>query len=178
MRASAVISSAVTTSTNRVERITVTTQLSYLQLIQAFEEELGHWETQIGNKLVAERSDWAVVKKDVELMTGLHGLMILERVDQGRIASLSGQPVDCILYLVGNPEIATEILRTDVRAGMLVPFRVQLFDDGKNGVISYDRPGSSLDTLGNPALNRVGMDLDQKMAAVVTAILARTTGAR
>jgi uncharacterized protein (DUF302 family) len=173
MNASADLSSiAPISSANSVKRVTVTTKLSFPQLVKAFEKELGKWKSSVGDALVSRRANWSEVKAEVAAMAGPHGLMIIYHADQGKIATLSGNTASCSLYLVGNPDIATRILRLDIRAGLLVPFRVQLYDDGKHGVISYDCPGSSLGTLQNPALSSVGVDLDNKITAVIAAIQA------
>ena len=53
---------------------------------------------------------------------------------------------------------------------MLVPFRVELYADTGNAVISYDRPSSSLATLENRALDALGSSLDEKMQSVIGAL--------
>ena len=58
--------------------------------------------------------------------------MIMAQLELGRTVSLTGILRECSLYLVGNPLITSEI--TDIRAGMLVPFRVELYADTGNAV--------------------------------------------
>ena len=98
--------------------------------------------------------------------------MIIERADLGRVASLSGREKRCLLYLVGNPVIADQIISIDLRASFCVPFRVCLYDDGgpDGAVISYDRPSSFLAALGKPELKKFGALLDGKIDDVVAAI--------
>jgi hypothetical protein len=38
--------------------------------------------------------------------------------------------------------------------------------------VSFDRPGSSLALLGNPAIDEIGRQLDAKIDAVVSAVCA------
>ena len=38
-----------------------------------------------------------------------------------------GTPRLCVVYLVGNPIIAMDIFDVDIRAGTLVPFRVEVY---------------------------------------------------
>ena len=158
------------TTTDSVERVTVETNLSYRDLIGAFEHELGRWNKPVGDRLVATRAPWSEVQAEVAKMSGPHGLMVLLQADQGDVASLAGRALHCRLYLVGNPVIATGIINKDIRAGMLVPFRVQIYEEGGRGVLSYDLPSSFLGSLKNPALDDVGIDLDRKIAAVVQAL--------
>ncbi len=72
------------------------------------------------------------------------GLMVLAKIDQGRITSLSGKSKMCSLYMVGNPVIANRIIEIDLRGSFYVPFRVAVHDDGgqHGGMIEYDRPSS------------------------------------
>ena len=49
-------------------------------------------------------------------MASPHNLLIVDRVDQARLRSLSGREKRCSLYLVGNPVIANQILGVDRRA--------------------------------------------------------------
>jgi hypothetical protein len=107
-------------------------------------------------------------------MAGPSGLMLFSKIDQGAIASLSGAPVRCRLYLVGNPAIATRIVRIDVRGSLYVPFRVDLFesDEQSGAILSFDRPSSFLGALGRPELNAIGRQLDEKMDGVVQNILS------
>jgi uncharacterized protein (DUF302 family) len=157
-------------STSSIERITVSTGLAYKALIVAFEGQLGRWQQEIGDQLVRESAPWPAVQAAIEKMQGPHGLMLFFHVDQGELASLGGHAMRARLYLVGNPVTATGILKADVRAAMLVPFRVEVYEDGAAGFLSYDRPSSSLGSLGAAGLNDVGRELDGKMAAVAKAV--------
>jgi uncharacterized protein (DUF302 family) len=157
-------------STSPITRVTVRTGLPYVELMAAFEKELGRWDVGIGAGLVAEKAAWDKTRDTINRMAGHQGLMIFTKINQGEIASLSGKPRSCVIYLVGNPIIATDILNIDIRAGMLVPFRVELYDDGEGGVLSYDLPSSFLASLGKPELAEIGMSLDQKIGSVGQAL--------
>lgn len=166
------IAASIGASTAAVERVDISTGLTYDVLVRAFERELGHWDPAAGNLLVERQASWSDVERDVERMAGPHGLMIFFRVNQGAVTSLSGKVKRCSLYLVGNPVIANQILSIDLRASFYVPFRVCLYGAGDPGgaVISYDRPSSFLGQLGRPELKEIGALLDQKIDGVVDAL--------
>jgi uncharacterized protein (DUF302 family) len=145
--------------------ITVQTGLSYAVLVAAFEREVGHWDADAGARLVAENADWEKTRDTIGRMAGHQGLMIVAKLNQGEIASLSRTPRLCLVYLVGNPIIATDIFKVDIRAGMLVPFRVEVYDDGKGGALSYDLPSSFLASLEQPELVEIGKSLDQNIGS-------------
>jgi uncharacterized protein (DUF302 family) len=159
-----------TSSTNSIIRVFVRTNKAYDAVIAAFEREVGHWDAEVAARLVAENADWEEVREAVGRMAGHQGLMIIAKVNQGEIASLSGTPRQCAVYLVGNPVIATDILKIDIRAGMLVPFRVEIFEEGGGCALSYDLPSSFLASLGKPGLGEIGNSLDQKIESVARAI--------
>jgi uncharacterized protein (DUF302 family) len=98
------------------------------------------------------------------------GLMVLAKIDQGRITSLSGKSKSCSLYLVGNPVIANRIIEIDLRGSFYVPFRIAVYDDGGpgGGIISYDRPSSFLAALDRPELSAIGKSLDEKLDRVIS----------
>jgi hypothetical protein len=71
--------------------------------------------------------------------------------------------------------IADKIIAIDIRASFYVPFRVAIFDSGKDGaVISYDRPSSFLAALGRPEVKEFGNLLDQKIEGLIGALRKKT----
>lgn len=160
------------TTSALIERTTISTGLIYEALVEAFERELGCWETTTADLLLARESPWNEVKDEVTRMAGPRGIMVMQRLDQGAVTSLSGVVKRCSLYLVGNPVIANQILDIDPRGGLYVPFRVCLFDEGGTSGASllYDRPSSFLAALGHPELAEIGVQLDGKIDGVAQAL--------
>ena len=152
-----------------IEHTRIVTKHSYEALVEAFEHELAHLDSKLTEDLVGRKASWVEVKRAIELIGGRHGLMIIFRADQGKIASLSGREKRCSLYLVGNPVIANDIIDIDPHAAFYVPFRVCLYEDSADrGVITYDRPSSFLAALGHRELKPFGEMLDQKIDAVAS----------
>jgi uncharacterized protein (DUF302 family) len=157
---------------NPVERISVETGFSFGELVAAFEKQLGRYDRTTGAELVRKQASWEVVSMTIEAMAGPHGLMIMSHLELGRTVSLKGILRQCSLYLVGNPLIASET--ADIRAGMLVPFRVEIYADESGAVLSYDRPSSSLASLRNKTLDALGLSLDGKMERLIAALALST----
>lgn len=155
-----------------VQHTSVATGLSYDDLVGGFERELGRWDLAAADRLLKSKASWSEVEREVGRMAGPRGLMILTRINQGEIISLSGALKRCSLYLVGNPVIANKIISIDIRGSFYVPFRVCLYDHGtaSSAVISYDRPSSFLAGLERPELKEIGVMLDQKIDGVVSAL--------
>lgn len=155
-----------------IEHTDVATGLSYAELVEAFEAELGRWNAATAQNLVQRKAPWSEVEAEASRAGGARGLMIIETINQGVVTSLSGRPKNCRLYLVGNPTIASRIFDIDPGGAFYVPFRVSLYDDGGPGGarISYDRPSSFLAALGHPELVTIGAQLDEKIDGVTLAL--------
>jgi uncharacterized protein (DUF302 family) len=153
----------------RVERSSINTGLAYDAAILAFERSIGRLDIAATQALVARKASWGEVEAAMAAMAGPSGLMLFTQFDQGSVASLAGRPIRCRLYVIGNPAIATQIIRIDVRASFYVPFRVAIFehDEPPGAVISFDRPSSFLSVLGRTELAEIGRQLDAKIDAVV-----------
>jgi uncharacterized protein (DUF302 family) len=158
-----------------IQHTYVATGLSYDALVSAFERELGHLDPRVTQRLVERKAAWSEVEREIGVIGGAHGLMIIARLDQGKVTSLSGREKRCSLYLVGNPVIANQIISIDLRGSFYVPFRVALYDagDSEGAVICYDRPSSFLATLGRPELAAIAASLDRKIDAVAAAVRNR-----
>jgi hypothetical protein len=101
-----------TSSHSSVTHISVSTGLGYQQLIEAFERSVGHWDPATGASLRRERASWPKVEATVAKAGEPIGVMVMAKIDQGRLTSLSGKTKHCRLYLVGNPVIADQIIDT------------------------------------------------------------------
>jgi uncharacterized protein (DUF302 family) len=159
--------------TNRsISHVDVATGLAYDQLIPAFEASLGKWDAVAGASLWEKKANWPEVETAVAKMTEPFGLMVMVKLDQGRITSLSGREKKCSLYIVGNPVIANQILDIDPRGSFYVPFRIAVHDDGgpNGGVVSYDRPSSFLAALDRRELDAIGKLLDEKLDRVISSL--------
>ena len=152
--------------------VSVATGLPYHRLIEAFERSLGKWDPAAGEPLWNEKASWPDVEAAIEKMAEPFGLMVMVKIDQGRITSLSGRTKMCSLYLVGNPVIANQIIDIDLRGSFYVPFRVAVYDDGSpnGGIISFDRPSSFLAALNRPELDQIGKSLDEKLDRVISSL--------
>lgn len=159
-------------SNTSIDHVTVRTGLTFDRLVSAFEAQLGRLDPDLVTSLVKAQAPWSEVKAAIERVAGPHGLMIIATANQGAVTSLSGKPKRCVLYIVGNPLIASDIIDIDRAASFYVPFRIAVYesaDDG-TGVIAYDRPSSFLAALGRDELKPFGALLDGKVDALLAAV--------
>src|ERR1700722_4985941 len=93
-----------------IAHVNVATGLPYDRLIEVFESSLERWDPIAGEPLWKQRASWPEVETAIAKMAEPFGLMVLAKIDQGRITSLSGKSKMCSLYMVGNPVIANQII--------------------------------------------------------------------
>ena len=99
-----------------------------------------------------------------------HGFLIYWSLDM-RLMALAGDPGSCVTYLMGNHTIAERMYRHDQAAMLYVPLRVVICArvDGPTRFL-IDQPSTALSSLGIREITEVGRELDQKLAALLTAL--------
>jgi hypothetical protein len=74
-----------------ISHVNVATGLPYDRLIPAFEASLGKWDPVAGAPLWEKKASWPEVETAIAKMAEPFGLMVMVKIDQGRITSLSGK---------------------------------------------------------------------------------------
>ncbi|MEL6798835.1 MAG: DUF302 domain-containing protein [Pseudomonadota bacterium] len=84
-------------------------------------------------------------------------------------ASVEMELEDAELMIFGNPQLGTPALQQDIRAGLVLPLRVLIHDDGGQTVMTYESVDAMFD----------GLDIapDAPFRAAMTGALERLTGA-
>lgn len=98
------------------------------------------------------------------------GAKVFARVPHSKGAmSVDMELQDAELVIFGNPKLGTPALQADIRAGLVLPLRVLVHDDGGQTVLTYESVDAMFDGLDIPA--------DAKFRAMMTGALANLTGA-
>ena len=159
---------------NRPENAIAVRHVS-ISLDKMFEETCARFESRMGNldypafneRLERGMSEGAArdYMKDIE---GPLGLMIFAVIDHGRLAGLAGKASGAKQYVVGNPLFALQMTKKDIRAGLYVPLRVYIGEDGpKKSIVEYDLPSSLFGQFQNAEVDRVARMLDEKLGAAI-----------
>jgi hypothetical protein len=118
---------------------------------------------------VERQAPWNEVVAATEALAP-HGFLIYWSLDM-RLMALAGDQGSCATYLMGNHTIAERMYRHDQAAMLYVPLRTVIcaaVDAPTRFVI--DQPSTALSSLGIPEVTEVGHELDQKLAALLTAL--------
>lgn len=156
------------------QKTIVETRFVYEDLCSRFEAAIGRLDAPAIRRMKATSAPWGEIEATIRAMAGGSGLMRFAVFDQGAVASLAGSRICCRLYLVGNPVIASRIVRIDERGALYVPFRVTVYASPPEAgaTIAFDRPSSLLAGLRRPELVEIGALLDRE---IDNAVLKATT---
>jgi uncharacterized protein (DUF302 family) len=100
------------------------------------------------------------------------GLMRFGSIDALAYMRTSGTDRPGIEYLMGNHTIAERMYRHEPATMLYAPLRLFIYaDDDGQGVMVIDQPSALFGSLGDDAeVAAVGRELDQKVAAVLSAM--------
>ncbi|MEX5727070.1 uncharacterized protein Ga0609869_000423 [Rhodovulum iodosum] len=81
------------------------------------------------------------------------GLTVFARIDHGRGAESVGLSLgDSQLLVFGSPKAGTPAMQAEPLAGLVLPLRVLVYEDGAGAVwLAYEAPADMLGALGIPA---------------------------
>jgi uncharacterized protein (DUF302 family) len=117
--------------------------------------------------LVERGASWAEVI-DAHAEWAPHGFLIYWRNDVHAVMELAGDENDCIAYLMGNVTIAEQMFRHDPRAMLYAPLRTAIWEDANHRAwFTVDQPSTQFASFGIPAVSKVGVELDRKLAALL-----------
>ena len=71
---------------------------------------------------------------------------------------------------MGNHVIAETIHRHDPAVSLYVPLRLAIYDSEEGTRFTIEQPSSTLSSLGRDEIAQVGIDLDRKLAALLSAL--------
>lgn len=130
------------------------------------EERVPLLDAAVAMEFVLRGASWHEVEAAVNGAVGPTGFVALARVDSGALLSLSGQPLEATLYLVGNPLLAREITAIHPLAALYAPFPVAVYCDASGAHIAYDQPSNVFGSLGSRAVHEIALGLDDKIRRV------------
>ena len=149
----------------KVKHVTVIVHSTYGQFTKQLEGLIGRFDASV---MVNVEKDPKLVVKQLEAMEGEQGLMLFGTQEHGKLLNIAGAPRKAIQYYIGNPIIASQMTRRDIRAGLYAPLRVLVFEaEDKQVHVEYDLPSTLFGQFGNNAVTKVGAALDTKLLILI-----------
>lgn len=97
-----------------------------------------------------------------------NGMMVMGELHQGKVLEMTGLKIQSETVFIGNPTVGKEAFAADPGAGIVLPVRVNVFDDGHgNTIVSYVPPSTVLAGFGNPKVTAIAKMLDGKLQGLV-----------
>jgi uncharacterized protein (DUF302 family) len=100
--------------------------------------------------------------------TGEPELMIYMILDHGAARDSSGRAHKVKLYLIGNPSIAGQMVRQQIRAALYAPLRVLIYENSAGDTVAeYDQMSSLVQQHGDDEVSEAATQVDQQLLAVL-----------
>jgi hypothetical protein len=148
-------------------RLDISTAVPFEEFRSRFESAAPALDEEIIQQLVQRGASWADMQAAVQKMAP-HHLIRYVTMDATAVMSLAGNSTKAVEYLMGNHVIAETMFRHDPHALLYAPLRVLLYSDADgNAVFSLDQPSTAFGSLGIDEVTRVGLGLDEKVAALL-----------
>jgi uncharacterized protein (DUF302 family) len=155
-------------STISVRHISIPVEKPFSETCSGFESCMGRFDDAAFARMVREGASEMALRDYIKRAEGPFGLMIFYVIDHGALLRLAGKTARAKQYIVGNPLFALNMTEKDTRAGLYVPLRIYIREDGADkSVIEYDLPSTLLGQFQNAEVDRIAMMLDQKLEAAI-----------
>ena len=156
-------------ATASIQHVAVSTETPFDLFRSNFEKHLGRFDFASYQKLVNESPSAETLQNYFAANGNSDRLLFFSTYDHGSLVSaLSHQPQKAVTYIVGNPMIAAQMTKHDLRAALYAPLRVLVYaDDAGQAHIEYDLPSSLFGQFGNSDVTKVALALDEKLAKVI-----------
>ena len=139
---------------------------SYDQFTKNIEALLNHLDPDYAAHLL---DDPASVEKYLNGLSGDTGLMLFSIQHHGDLLNIYGKPRKAKQYVIGNPLIAIQMTRHDIRAALYAPLRMIAYEgDDKHSHVEYDLPSSLFGQFENAKILKIAMGLDEKLLNAIT----------
>jgi hypothetical protein len=157
----------------QMSHATVVVSIEFEKFISTFESLLGKYDPIVGAQI---RKDPHFADRMLQAMEGEQNLMIFWRLNHGGLFSLIGQSCNAMRYTIGNPRIALQMTRHDIRAALYVPFNILVIEnDGGSVRVEYDLPSSQLSQFGIADVLQIATQLDHKIKRLLDATARAAT---
>jgi len=155
----------------QMDHVHWTTDKSFEEVTQAFEQPLGRFDPDVYKSLAAG-GDGEKSKAKLEALAGPSGFMLFATHNHGALLRLAGQKRKAVQYIVGNPLFALQMTQHEIRASLYAPLRVLIYENEQGKTcVEYDQPSSLFGQFGNDRITPTATMLNKKLEAMVTAAL-------
>src|SRR5262249_54880134 len=159
----AMTSVANSASEVKVQHRSLLIERGYEEFTERLEQILGRF---VPSRLKGLTPDDAM--EALKSMEGEQGFMIINIFDHGADLLIVGQRRKAKQYLIGNPLVAIQITRHDIRAALYAPLRVLVFEsEPGRTVVEFDQPSTLFGQFGRNEVTAGAVESDGKLDRVI-----------
>jgi uncharacterized protein (DUF302 family) len=116
-------------------------------------------------RVVQSKAAFDQTVKNLRQLVSKNGMMVLSELNQGNVLSMTGLKLNAVSLFVGNPNIGKNLFTADRGVGIVVPVRVNVYENtnGKT-YVSYFKPSAQLAGFNNENIRKIAKMLDEKLA--------------
>ena len=157
----------MTTHANEVLRLAIAVGTGFDDFRVRYEESVPSLDQARLDALVRDGADWdAVLGAAAE--NAPHDFIRYWTFDFGALMRLAGDSPRCATYLMGNHTIAERMYRHDPAIGLYAPLGTLIHEDAEGTAwFTVDQPSTRFGSFGDRRITEVGLELDQKLAALL-----------
>jgi len=156
---------------HQVARLDIAARDNYDDFRRNFETAVPMWDRISGVELVERKASWSEVIAAMAA-SAPHDFLLYWKLDLAPLMSLAGNTRRATEYLMGNHVIAETMYRHDPAVALYVPLRCAIYE-GKAGTrFNIEQPSTTLSALGRDEITQIGVDLDGKLARLLSALKA------
>ena len=95
------------------------------------------------------------------------GMMVLSELNQGKVLSMTGLSINAHSFFVGNPTVGKEAFSADPSVGLVVPVRINVYEEGGATYVNYFKPSDLFSSFTSPKVKMIAQKLDEKLAMMM-----------
>jgi len=148
-------------STVALVHVTIEADVGFDSFTKHLEALLGRFDPTLLRKAAG---DAHAIESGFKALEGEEGLMVFFAQDHGALLAVAGAPRKAKRYQIGNPLVAAQMTRLDIRAGPYAPLSILVYQLSESRIrIEFDQPSSLFGQFGNAAVADIGRELDGKI---------------
>jgi hypothetical protein len=157
----------ITTYAHAVHRLAIAVGTGFNDFRDRYEQSVPSLDAERLTELVHEGANWdSVLRAAAE--NAPYQFIRYWSSDVGALMQLAGDSPRCSSYLMGNHTIAERMYRHDPAIILYAPLRTAIYEDADGATwFSVDQPSTRFGSFGDPAISKVGLELDHKLAALL-----------
>jgi len=152
-----------------IVRLDIPIQQPYEDFRRRFESAVPMWNRDHAFELIERQAPWPEVVADVTA-SAPYDFLLYWKLDLAPMMNLAGVRQRATEYLMGNHVIAETMYRHDPAAALYVPLRCAIYEADGGTQFTIEQPSATLAGLDRDEITQVGIDLDHKLARLLTAL--------